>query len=135
MAKVAALAYYDHMSTTPSTSHCPFCLANHLLKTPIIAENSAAFLIPALGSNRNYLIVPKQHAETPGELPAHWWENLTELLGKVPGPTDHYNISINIGAQAGQTVKHLHFWIIPRGHTHAASGKGLATLIDAATQE
>lgn len=42
---------------------------------------------------------------------------------------EDYNISLNIGKLAGQTVKHLHFWVIPRYADTPSTGKGLACLI------
>jgi diadenosine tetraphosphate (Ap4A) HIT family hydrolase len=47
----------------------------------------------------------------------------------VPASKDHYNLSLNVGEHAGQTVKHLHFWVIPRQPGLPTSGMGLATLV------
>lgn len=108
---------------------CPLCPQNNLLKEPILAETSNAYLMPAHGSPGIFLITPKQHVELPGELPPNWWSNMAELLAKVPKLGEHYNISLNFGKDSGQTIKHLHFWVIPRAAGQPASGKGLAGLI------
>ena len=122
------------MQQTP-TPDCPFCLENKLLKTEILVETDDGFLIPAYGSPGNYLIIPKQHAEAPGDLPDSWWQDVKELFAHIPETGDHYNMSLNVGEHAGQTVKHLHFWVIPRQAGLPSSGHGLATLLDTANQE
>jgi diadenosine tetraphosphate (Ap4A) HIT family hydrolase len=109
--------------------HCPLCPQNGLLKEPIVAQTKGAYLMPAHSSPANYLIVPLAHTESPHDLPDDWWASVKELLAKVPGLGDHYNISINLGRNAGQTVKHIHFWIIPRDGDKPSSGKGFASLI------
>ena len=118
-----------------NTTDCPFCLDNHLLKSNILFETTGGFLIEALGSEGNYLVVPKTHAENPQDLPDDWWAHFKQLFNKVPVAKDHYNISLNVGQHAGQTVKHLHFWIIPRQPGLPSSGKGLAALVSSANQE
>jgi len=114
------------MSAEPN---CPLCPDNKLLEVPITAQNDAAYLIPARGSDTNYLIIPKEHIEDPAKLADDWWQDLKPLLDKVPGRGENYNISLNIGQVAGQRVPHLHFWIIPRQSDTPSSGKGLAILI------
>src|SRR5262245_15963860 len=96
------------------TENCPFCRASNLLKEPVIVESAGAFLIKAHGSEGNFLIIPNAHAESPSELPDNWWQDFKELLAKVPNLEGDYNLALNVGRQAGQTVKHLHFWVIPR---------------------
>jgi Diadenosine tetraphosphate (Ap4A) hydrolase and other HIT family hydrolases len=110
-------------------------LENNLLKTPILHKSNGGFLVPALGSEGNYLIVPKVHAEDPGELPDDWWADFKALFAKVPIEKAHYNLSLNVGEHAGQTVKHLHFWVIPRKPGLPTSGKGLAALIQSSSIE
>ena|ERR1700691_2770470 len=111
-------------------SSCPFCLDNHLLKTDIVAESPGAFLTLALSNPGNYLVVPKIHTESLLDLPDDWWKDVKELLPHIPNLGEHYNLSVNIGKVAGQSVKHIHFWVIPRTSDLATSGKGLATLIE-----
>jgi diadenosine tetraphosphate (Ap4A) HIT family hydrolase len=114
------------MSSVP---HCPFCLDNNLLVENILSENSDGFLIKAQGIEGSFLIVPKAHAESPNALPDTWWAGFKQLFARIPSENDHYNVSLNVGERAGQTVKHLHFWIIPRLPGKPSSGKGLAGLI------
>jgi diadenosine tetraphosphate (Ap4A) HIT family hydrolase len=51
------------------------------------------------------------------------------LLPHIPDLPDDYNLVLNHGALAGQSVKHLHLWVIPRFAGKPSSGKGFARLI------
>ena len=93
------------------------------------------FLVRNKLSPQNYLIIPRAHRESVQDLPDNWWADMKQLLAAVPDLPADYNISINIGKQAGQTLGHLHFWVIPRAGDVPAAGKGLAKLIDEANQE
>lgn len=117
-----------------SKQGCVFCLSNKKLDGEVLAKNASAFLIEASTNVGNFLIVPTEHIEHPTELPDTWWHELKHLLTKVPNLTTDYNIALNYGKQAGQKVKHLHFWVVPRHDEQAASGKGLARLINEANE-
>lgn len=108
---------------------CPLCLKNHLLKVDILAETAGGFVIQAHGSKGNFLVVPKDHFEDPGDLPDTWWTDFKQLFAKVPIDRSNYNLALNIGPYAGQTIKHLHFWVIPREPGLPTSGMGLAALV------
>jgi diadenosine tetraphosphate (Ap4A) HIT family hydrolase len=109
---------------------CRLCRSNGLLKGDIIAEAADAYLIESLYGSHNYLIIPNIHAESVDDLPDNWWASVKALVPHVPNLSINFNISINIGSEAGQTIKHLHFWVIPRFDGQVASTKGLASLID-----
>lgn len=116
-------------------SACPFCLGNNLFKGEVLAESADAFLTENHARPDHYLIIPKLHIESPLDLPDTWWHDMKELMERVPQlSARHYNVSLNVGHHAGQTVKHLHFWVVPRSANTPASGKGLASLIEAANQ-
>jgi diadenosine tetraphosphate (Ap4A) HIT family hydrolase len=124
------------MSTPSRSPHdCPFCRNNNLLKVPVIAEAETAYLVEAYGSPGCYLIVPSDHAEAPADMPDIWWRDVKTLLSHVPSLTTDYNLSFNIGKIAGQTVNHMHFWVIPREAGQPSTGLGLAALISNANQE
>jgi len=117
------------MLSNPTIAGCPFCRSNNLLKSRILAESQAAYLTENMHFPGDYLIIPNTHAESPMELADTWWQDVKELLQHIsPYPTD-YNLAFNVGRAAGQTVKHLHLWVVPRVADEPASGKGLATLI------
>jgi len=66
------------------------------------------------------LIIPKRHVGSFFELEADERAELLALLDKAKVVADEefspqgYNIGINDGAAAGQTVPHLHIHLIPR---------------------
>lgn len=121
----AKIISYMYMNT--QKPDCPFCLTNNLLETPIIAETTDGFLTISKSHPQNYLAIPRVHVERIVDLPDDWMRDFKQLIMAVPDLED-FNISLNKGKHAGQTVEHLHFWIIPRADDKS-SGKGLATLI------
>lgn len=96
---------------------CPFCE-----KTELIVENdyAKAFWDIHPVNPGHTLIVPKRHV-------SDWWGVLPEekvaiddlvmqmkaILDEKYHP-DAYNIGMNLGADAGQTVFHAHVHLIPR---------------------
>lgn len=112
-----------------SPSTCPFCRNNDLLKGVVLATSPQAYLIENNYSKGTYLIIPEMHIETITDLPDDWWHDIKVLLPQIPQLAAHYNIAINQGTLAGQSVKHLHFWVIPRTAGKPSSGKGFARLL------
>lgn len=108
---------------------CPFCRKNDLLKGEIVAETDDAYMCENVTCHGTYLIIPNAHIESPAELPDDWWTAVKDLLSHTPGSPTEYNMSLNMGASAGQTVRHLHFWVIPRQARQRSAGKGLMALI------
>jgi diadenosine tetraphosphate (Ap4A) HIT family hydrolase len=123
------------MSQPVVEPNCPFCLDNKLFEGEILARTPAAYLVANSFSPGNYLVIPTAHIEDPLQLPDDWWGAVKELLPQIADFPADYNLSLNLGRHAGQSVKHLHFWFIPRPAGHPASGRGLAGFIDDATKE
>lgn len=103
--------------------HCAFCqIINNNEKQRILAQNPLAFAIhdgyPV--SAGHSLIIPCRHAGSFFEISSDEREALFELLDKVKIEIDKqyspdaYNIGINDGMEAGQTLQHLHIHLIPR---------------------
>ena len=101
-------------------SPCPFC---NLGSARWIASNDLAFAMrdgfPV--SPGHTLVIPHRHfpdwfdatnAERQA-LMALADEIRTQLLAQ-PRPPDGFNLGVNVGAAAGQTVPHLHLHVIPR---------------------
>ena len=71
-------------------------------------------------SRGHCLIVPKRHIESFFELEKHELESMYELIKetreliKKKYNPDGFNIGVNNGKAAGQTVFHLHIHLIPR---------------------
>lgn len=107
------------MSITPTAASCPFCDPP---EDRLFAQDQLAIALwdgyPI--SPGHALIIPRRHIAS--------WFDATEaeqfaLLGLINSAKaivdqrhqpDGYNIGINIGAVAGQTVFHLHIHLIPR---------------------
>lgn len=121
--------------STNAPKDCPFCRENGLLKGDILAENAGGFLIANQYDPGTFLIIPSAHAEEIAELPDDWWRSFKELFAKIPDVPHDFNVALNHGKLAGQSVKHLHFWIVPRAAGQPSSGKGLVRLIDDANEE
>jgi histidine triad (HIT) family protein len=115
--------------TTQTPTDCPFCRANGLLRGEVVAETEDAFLLKGEFGRGTHLIIPSNHYENLVDLPNNWWAEMKALLPQIPDLATDYNLALNYGKAAGQSVKHLHFWIIPRETNKPSSGKGLATFI------
>lgn len=107
---------------------CLFCLASRKIsRDKVVAETPWAYLIVEYSQTvpGTYMIVPKTHRESIFQLGVCFWLSLLWLSRKIPwmGQSD-WNLSMNFGRDAGQTVPHVHTWIIPREGKFA--GKGLA---------
>jgi diadenosine tetraphosphate (Ap4A) HIT family hydrolase len=99
---------------------CVFC--KDFDKNRIIYEDSTWVAIydnyPV--SKGHVLVIPKRHCETYFDLNFIELESISVTIGIVKRlldkkfKPDGYNIGINCGEAAGQTVKHCHIHIIPR---------------------
>jgi diadenosine tetraphosphate (Ap4A) HIT family hydrolase len=120
--RVVALRRERRMTVTnaPELRDCPFC--DRLAAGELLADNALAAAFPdgfPLAPGHS-LIVPRRHepdflALTDAEQAAVWG-----LVGAVRRRLDAqfhpqgYNLGVNIGAAAGQTVWHAHLHVIPR---------------------
>lgn len=96
---------------------CPFCG-----EPEIIIENDLAFAhydtYPV--SAGHCLLITRRHVahyfEATDEEKAALWKLLEEVkpvIDREFGP-DGYNVGVNVGAAAGQSIPHLHIHLIPR---------------------
>lgn len=108
---------------------CMFC---RLPETDILVENemALAFFDKFPVNEGHVLIIPKRHLAslfdaTLEEVISIWklLEEVTEKLNKRFHP-DGYNVGVNVGAAAGQTVFHLHIHVIPRYHGDVQDPRG-----------
>jgi len=101
------------------TQQCPFCT---LPPERIIDSNELAIVIrdgyPV--SPGHTLVIPKRHIGSWFEITPKEQSAMLELLQSAKArleaehQPDGYNIGINDGPAAGQTVPHLHMHLIPR---------------------
>ena len=98
---------------------CPFC---HLPAERVIQQSEFAIVIrdgfPV--SPGHSLIIPKRHVSSFFEITDLERNDLLSLLPEARADLDRqfrpagYNIGMNDGPAAGQTVPHLHIHLIPR---------------------
>jgi len=109
---------------------CIFC--NIQPQTPILFESKHFFAktdeFPA--SLGHTLIISKRHASHVFLLSQEEWNDLFPILHKTKKYLDEkfkpdaYNIGVNNGEVAGQTIFHLHFHVIPRYKGDVKSPRG-----------
>jgi len=98
--------------------NCPFCSSDR----PVEAQNTHAIAVrdtyPV--STGHTLVIPRQHVADITELPSEAYDACFQLVRqtietlKAEGAPDGFNVGVNIGAAAGQTVFHAHIHVIPR---------------------
>jgi diadenosine tetraphosphate (Ap4A) HIT family hydrolase len=106
------------MSASAPTD-CPFC---HLPEERIIERNAHAFVVDDAFpvSPGHSLVILRRHAASFFDLTAEELAAMHDLLCRLEhrlGSTlrpHGYNIGVNVGEAAGQTVMHLHVHLIPR---------------------
>lgn len=107
--------------------NCPFCG-----DPEIIIENELAFVHPdTYPVNPGHcLIIPRRHIAEYFEATADEKLAIWQLLDEVKPLIDRkyvpdgYNVGVNIGAAAGQSIPHLHIHVIPRYKGDVESPQG-----------
>jgi diadenosine tetraphosphate (Ap4A) HIT family hydrolase len=108
---------------------CPFC---HLKQSRIILESDCAVAFPDAYpvAEGHMLIVPKRHVvslfDLPDEEQAALWRLVALVRGKLLSELrpDGFNVGVNDGPAAGQTVLHAHVHVIPRRTGDVADPRG-----------
>lgn len=103
-------------------SDCLFCgiVAGSVPSTGVLeTEHSYAFRDVNPAAPVHVLVVPKQHLDSAADLGPEHSEVLTDLFSAVnqvardEGIADSgYRVVTNVGSDAGQLVRHLHFHVI-----------------------
>lgn len=120
--KYCEIYEYKHFNQLKMSSNheCHFC--NPSFERELITETATVYAIfdkyPV--SNGHALIIPKQHIPNYFNLPektktACWIvvDRVQYLISQKFHP-DGFNVGINIGEAAGQTINHVHIHVIPR---------------------
>ncbi|MGH7897975.1 MAG: HIT family protein [Candidatus Binatia bacterium] len=102
------------------SDNCPFCD----LGERIIGENELAASLHDLqpASRGHTLVVPKRHCTSFFDLTAAEVQACHDLLRsereRLLGELhpDGFNVGVNDGTAAGQSVEHMHWHLIPRYH-------------------
>ncbi len=100
---------------------CPFCnIKNYKDQIVCETELSISILDRYPVSEGHTLVIPKRHVKsyfdlTQDEVVDLWYmvNDVKEAFNYMYEP-DGYNIGINIGEAAGQTIPHCHIHVIPR---------------------
>lgn len=122
LTKNAEIYEYRHYNRLPHSNpqNCPFCAPEG--ERELLTESASAYAIldkfPV--SPGHTLIIPKQHLASYFDLSFHTKTALWLMTDRVKGLVseryhpDGFNIGINIGTSAGQTIPHVHIHLIPR---------------------
>jgi diadenosine tetraphosphate (Ap4A) HIT family hydrolase len=109
--------------------HCPFC---RVAAERVVDESALTLTIrdtfPV--SPGHTLVIPKRHFaglfEATADEIAEIWQALRLAAGDLSanhGP-DGFNVGVNVGVAAGQTVMHLHVHLIPRYESDQVDPRG-----------
>jgi len=101
-------------------NYCPFCKVES--EREIIASSplSVAFFDGFPVSPGHALIIPKRHVSSFFDLSQEERQDLLNLADSVKQIVeeryhpDGYNIGVNVGEAAGQSICHVHIHLIPR---------------------
>ena len=99
---------------------CPFC--TRIASAETVAENEHAVAFPDgfPVSDGHTLVVPRRHVASLWDLPPNELSDIWILADEVRAELAHshspdgFNVGVNDGAAAGQTIDHAHLHIIPR---------------------
>lgn len=111
--------HYNQIIRTENTD-CPFC--NPDSERELIVESATAYAIyDKFPVNEGHaLVIPKRHCSSYFDLTFKEQSACSFMLNKVQHIIDKrfnpdgFNVGINIGKDAGQTVNHVHIHLIPR---------------------
>jgi ATP adenylyltransferase len=116
---------------TPESSNCLFCNLPEDVK--VVDENAlaVAFYDKFPVTEHHILVIPRRHvadyfdldeaeAGAVHELLKRQKERLLQLDGTITG----FNVGVNIGRDAGQTIFHVHVHLIPRRSGDMRDPKG-----------
>ena len=110
----------------------PECVFCNIPEDQVIAQNGLALaFFDRYPVNRGHvLIIPRRHVATYFDATPDETKAIANLLAEVKEQLDAqfapdgYNIGVNVGAAAGQTIFHLHVHLIPRYVGDVADPRG-----------
>jgi diadenosine tetraphosphate (Ap4A) HIT family hydrolase len=110
MVAVLAWADTDPVSLTP----CPFCVNEPLERGELVAVHLDKYPV----SPGHLLITPLRHVSSLWDLTEQEYTELFVTARRLAladrSAPSAWNIGVNVGAAAGQTVMHVHLHLIPR---------------------
>jgi len=115
----------------PAVAECVFCELQEENDRPVLARTRSFFAV-----NDKYpvnvghtLVIPFRHVSRLRDLTVDEFAELKEILERVQDQltsqnAEGFNIGVNEGDAAGQTVPHLHVHVIPRYRGDVESPRG-----------
>ena len=111
-------------------NNCPFCKAES--ERDIIASTSLsiAFFDAFPVSPGHALIIPRRHVASFFDLTKDEQQDMLKLADSVKRIVDEkyhpdgYNVGINVGEAAGQSIFHVHMHLIPRYKGDVSNPRG-----------
>ena len=112
----------DKTPETGSKQSCVFCeIDSHMSSVLLESEHFYLTQDKFPVTPGHLLIIPKRHITSLSDLSETEWydlrvvlEEACSLLKTGDNQITGFNIGINIGSDAGQTIPHLHVHVIPR---------------------
>lgn len=110
--------------------NCPFCHLDPIVEVICESDMCVAFYDGFPVSPGHALIIPKRHVASYFDLTNQEREAMTQMMLDVKQKLDEhfhpdgYNIGINVGEDAGQSIFHCHMHLIPRYKGDVANPKG-----------
>lgn len=111
----------------PEASECAFCV-RVLPERAFLYETATcvAFLDAYPCAEGHTLIIPKRCVARVSALTETEWREMNDVCATIARsqPEQEWNIGINDGPLAGQTIKHVHMHMIPRYSGDVADPRG-----------
>lgn len=110
--------------------NCPFCHLTPTVEAICESDICVAFYDGFPVSPGHALIIPKRHVASYFDLTSQEREDMTQMMLDVKQKLDErfhpdgFNIGINVGEDAGQSIFHCHMHLIPRYKGDVANPKG-----------
>lgn len=102
-------------------SSCPFCDNNQIAWRTVMGTKHFLVILDKFPVNKGHmLIISKRHVIDVFSMNDNEWKDLETVITRIKMILDRtykpdgYNIGMNCGEAAGQTVPHLHVHLIPR---------------------
>ena len=117
------------MTLTLHQHDCPFCRPEEN-RIQMESEFAIAILDGFAVAEGHTLVIPRRHVASLFDLPEREQEAVWRLVAEVRDTLmaelqpDGFNVGLNDGAAAGQTVMHAHVHVIPRRAGDVADPRG-----------
>lgn len=122
------------MAKSTRNSSCPFCVVDDDRK--FLSTNQVIGIWDGFPVSPGHaLLIPRRHVATWFEATLEEQQALVSAIAaartaiELKHTPDGYNIGINSGETAGQTVQHLHVHVIPRYEGDCADPRGGVRLV------